>query len=92
MVPRRCPVVIGEREFGCYFLTMKLPSVDVIFGMDWLSLVKATINCHSREVSFQLPGEDPYIFKAKCSPELKAITNIQEIERTIPAIVDVTRR
>ncbi|XP_020266381.1 uncharacterized protein LOC109841861 [Asparagus officinalis] len=57
-----CPVVICGRELFVDFLVIDLPSFDVVFGMDWLGLFFATIDCRRRSVVFEIPDHPRFEF------------------------------
>lgn len=59
---RSCPVIVCGRELRARLLVMPIPSFDVIFGMDWLSLYHATIDCHRGSVIFRPPGKSELEF------------------------------
>lgn len=57
-----CPIVIGGRTLPAKLAVFSMMVFDVILGMDWLPKYKANIDCHKKEVTFQLQGIDEFKF------------------------------
>ena len=60
-----CALQIGEKKSKSDLIILPLPFIDIILGMDWLSSVKAQIDCKKKTVTFQLSGEAPYEFQTR---------------------------
>ena len=41
---------------------LEMKDFDIILGMDWLAANYAFIDCHSKKVNFQIPGEMEFSF------------------------------
>ncbi|XP_040998156.1 uncharacterized protein LOC121244199 [Juglans microcarpa x Juglans regia] len=52
-----CPLVLNGMTLKADLIRFKLLEFEIILGMDWLYQYFASINCRSRIVSFQLPGD-----------------------------------
>ena len=50
-VCRECDLTIEERTFVFDFIVLDMSAFDVILGMDWLSSVRAVIDCYRRRVT-----------------------------------------
>ena len=50
-VCRACDLVIADHVFTFDFIVLEMDAFDVILGMDWLSMFRATIDCYRRRVS-----------------------------------------
>ena len=48
---RECDLTIEERAFMFDFIVLDMSTFDVILGMDWLSLVRAVIDCYRHWVT-----------------------------------------
>ena len=48
LVVRNCPIVIQERVFLVDLVLLGIQGYDVIFGMDWLTKHRATIDCKQK--------------------------------------------
>ena len=46
-----CDLTIAEWTFVFDFIVLDMTAFDVILGMDWLSLVRAVIDCYCRWVT-----------------------------------------
>ena len=49
-------------EFPADLIVFPLLELNVILGMDWLTRHRAIINCYTKEVIFEVPGQDKVIF------------------------------
>ena len=59
LVVKKCPFTILDRELIVFMLVLDMTSIDVILGMDWLSMCMAQIDCQKGSVTFQVPGSKP---------------------------------
>ena len=50
-------VLIGGQEFPVDLVALYMRDFDVVLGMDWLSLYRATLDCYNKEVKLHRPGE-----------------------------------
>ena len=50
-------VLIGGQEFPVDLVALDMRDFDVVLGMDWLSLYRATLDCYNKEVKLHRPGE-----------------------------------
>ena len=48
--------------FPANLIVFPLLELDVILGMDWLTRHHAIVNCYTKEVIFEVPGQDKVIF------------------------------
>ena len=49
-------------EFPADLIVFPLLELDVILGMDWLTRHHVIVNCYTKEVIFEVPGQDKVIF------------------------------
>nr|GEV63160.1 hypothetical protein [Tanacetum cinerariifolium] len=49
---RNCPLCVGDDIRFANLLPLEMSDFDIIFGMDWLTEHRATIDCHSKRVIF----------------------------------------
>ncbi|XP_077234715.1 uncharacterized protein LOC143876922 [Tasmannia lanceolata] len=54
---KSCAVKIGDRELPADLVVLEMKDFDVILGMDWLAANHASLDCHSKLVTFQMPGQ-----------------------------------
>ena len=57
-----CIVRIDTGEFPVDLIVLPLLDLDIILGMDWLTRHRAVVNCYTKEVIFELPGQSPVVF------------------------------
>ena len=50
-------VLIRGLEFRANLVVLDMRDFDVVFGMDWLSRHRATLDCYKKEVKFHRPGK-----------------------------------
>ncbi|XP_062113992.1 uncharacterized protein LOC133825004 [Humulus lupulus] len=50
-------------ELTVDLLVLYLHEYDVYFGMDWLTKYGVVVNCKQRNVTFNPPGEEPFMFQ-----------------------------
>ncbi|CAA0840340.1 Uncharacterized mitochondrial protein AtMg00860, partial [Striga hermonthica] len=53
---------IGGRVLSTDAYVLEMRDFDLILGMDWLTRFHADIQCHDREISLFLPGDDQITF------------------------------
>ena len=56
-VVRDSRVLIEGQEFPADLVALDMRDFDVVLGMDWLSLHRATLDCYKKEVKFHRPGK-----------------------------------
>ena len=56
-VVRDSRVLIGGQEFLADLVALDMRDFDVVFGMDWLSRHRATLDCYKKEVKLHRPGK-----------------------------------
>ena len=61
-VCRECDLTIEERTFVFDFIVLDMTAFDIILGMDWLSTVRAVIDCYRRRVTICTPEGDCFRF------------------------------
>ena len=61
-VYRDCSLQINLVEFLADLIVFPLLELDVILGMDWLTRHRAIVNCYTKEVIFEVHGQDKVIF------------------------------
>ena len=61
-VYRDCLVRIDTGVFPVDLMVLPLLDLDVILGMDWLTRHRAVVNCYTKEVIFELPGQSRVVF------------------------------
>uniref|UniRef100_A0A2N9I1S3 RNA-directed DNA polymerase n=1 Tax=Fagus sylvatica TaxID=28930 RepID=A0A2N9I1S3_FAGSY len=54
--------VITDRELVADLTLLEMKDFDVILGMDWLAANYASVDCRSKKVKFQIPGEMEFSF------------------------------
>ena len=85
---KKCLLKVDKIKLYADVLVLQLPFVDVILGMDCLSMLNAQIDCRRRTVTFQLPGGEPYVFTAGDVSRLSMISSIKLEPVTAPLVVD----
>ena len=61
-VYRDCLVRIDTGVFPVDLIVLPLLDLDIILGMDWLTRHRAVVNCYTKEVILELPGQSQVIF------------------------------
>ena len=56
-VCRNCMVMIGDRLYLTDLISLAINGYDIILGMDWLAQYYVQLDCKSKEVSLNVPGE-----------------------------------
>ena len=59
---KSCVTKIANREIVADLTLLEMKDFDIILGMDWLAANYAFIDCHSKKVNFQIPGEMEFSF------------------------------
>ncbi|XP_071699427.1 uncharacterized protein [Rutidosis leptorrhynchoides] len=84
------------------FLVMRIPSFDVVLGMDWLSNHKASIKCHKKIISFPLTdgrrkekkvvSDIPVVseYSEVCPDDLPFLASIREVEYKTDLVIGAT--
>ncbi|XP_020102373.1 uncharacterized protein LOC109719935 [Ananas comosus] len=69
-----CPVQIDDWIMPADLLVLnRMKGFDVILRMDWLTKCYATIDCKSKVITFQEPGQKEIVYRA-CKSSLFALT------------------
>ncbi|XP_004516866.1 uncharacterized protein [Cicer arietinum] len=67
-VYRSCDIAIEGKVLPVDLVVIDLVDFDVILDMDWLDLHHATLDCHNKEVKFEIPGQSVFSFQGeRCS-------------------------
>ena len=61
-VCKSCVVKIADRELLADLTLLEMRDFDIIFGMDWLVAHYAMVDCHRKNVIFQVPSEIEFCF------------------------------
>ena len=61
-VCKSCVVQVADRELLANLTLLEIRDFDIIFGMDWLATHYAIVDCHRKNVIFQVPGEIEFCF------------------------------
>ena len=56
-VIRDSRILIRRQEFPANLIALDMRDFDVVLGMDWLSLHRATLDCYKKEVKFHRLGK-----------------------------------
>nr|CAD1831653.1 unnamed protein product [Ananas comosus var. bracteatus] len=59
-----CPILLGNWAFLVNLVLLPLKEFDVVLGMDWLPKHHISIDCERRLVTFALPGEEKFVYRA----------------------------
>jgi hypothetical protein len=59
---KSCVTKIADRELVADLTLLEMKDFDVILGMDWLAANYASVDCRSKKVKFQIPGEMEFSF------------------------------
>uniref|UniRef100_A0A2N9G313 RNA-directed DNA polymerase n=1 Tax=Fagus sylvatica TaxID=28930 RepID=A0A2N9G313_FAGSY len=59
---KSCVTKIANRELVADLTLLEMKDFDVILGMDWLAANYASVDCRSKKVKFQIPGEMEFSF------------------------------
>nr|XP_033512830.1 uncharacterized protein LOC117272986 [Nicotiana tomentosiformis] len=62
-VYRDCVIFIYGRDTVVDLLVLPMSDFDVIMGMDWLASCYASVDCHSKLIRFDFPGEPCLVWK-----------------------------
>ena len=61
-VYRDYPVQIGNTELKADLIVLPFQEFDIILGMDWLTRHHAKVDCYTKEVIIESPGQERVIF------------------------------
>ena len=56
-------LVIQNKDFPADFIVLSIHDFDIVLGMDWLSMYRATLDCYKKEVRLVRPEEAGVIFQ-----------------------------
>ena len=82
-VYKACQISMGEREFVVDLLPLEMCDFDVILGMDWLAAYHAVVNCFTKEVMFNIPGQAEFSFGGKQSVMSQGLINATKATRLL---------
>ncbi|XP_027156585.1 uncharacterized protein LOC113757632 [Coffea eugenioides] len=57
LVYRNCEICVGERKLLTDLIGLAIKGYDVILGMDWLAHYNAQLNCRTKIVELDIPGQ-----------------------------------
>ncbi|CAL1388171.1 unnamed protein product [Linum trigynum] len=57
-----CPMIVSGVTLLADLMILPIDEFDVILGMDWLSRHRAVVNCHTKEVVFEVPEQGSVVF------------------------------
>ncbi|XP_070032736.1 uncharacterized protein [Nicotiana tomentosiformis] len=77
-VYKDCIVVVHSRSIVADLIKLDMVEFDVIMGMDWLVSSYVCVDCRSKMVRFQFPGEPVLKWKGNISPKGRFISYIKE--------------
>ncbi|XP_058101925.1 uncharacterized protein LOC131246075 [Magnolia sinica] len=87
---RACPITLANREVAVDLIVMLVRGFDVIFGMDWLTLVRAVMDCRDKTVTISIQGHASFTLKGrgKCQKfeSMQALVEAEIVEATIGRI------
>ncbi|GLT29333.1 hypothetical protein SLA2020_042070 [Shorea laevis] len=66
-VCRTVDIYIDGRQLGASLFVLDISDFDIILGMNWLSKYFASIDCHRKWVTFNIPGEPEFSFQGSGS-------------------------
>ena len=61
-VYRDCCIQIGESKVYADLIVLPILEFDIILGMDWLSRHRARVDCYTKEVMIESPGQNRVVF------------------------------
>ena len=64
-VYRDCPIQIGNTELKADLIILPFQEFDIILGMDWLTRHHAKVDCYTKEVIIESPGQERVVFQGK---------------------------
>ena len=62
IVYKNCAIRVNGIEFLANLIVFLMLKLDVILGMDWLARHRAIVNCYTKEVVFDVPGQEKVVF------------------------------
>ncbi|XP_058111772.1 uncharacterized protein LOC131255094 [Magnolia sinica] len=66
-VCRGCPIDLGNKRICVDLIVTRVFHYDVILGMNWLSAMRAEIDCEDRTVAIYEDGSSPFTFPVQVS-------------------------
>ena len=63
LVFKSCVVSVCGIDTLMDLMLLKMIDFDIILGIDWLASYHATVDCHLKEVRFEIPGRSHCIYK-----------------------------
>ncbi|XP_038979924.1 uncharacterized protein LOC120110029, partial [Phoenix dactylifera] len=78
-----CPIQIVGRDLHADLIVIDMHDFDIILGMDWLASQFATINCHEKQVNFQIPGDTKFSFVGSGAYSSPRVVSAMQIKRLL---------
>ncbi|XP_058106398.1 uncharacterized protein LOC131249623 [Magnolia sinica] len=60
---RACPITLASREVTVDLIITPIKQFDIILGMDWLTLVRAVMDCRNKTVTISVPRRASFTVK-----------------------------
>nr|CAD1838617.1 unnamed protein product [Ananas comosus var. bracteatus] len=60
------PVILDDRPFLANLVVLPMENFDVVLGMDWLTRHHTIIDYERRTVTFNVPNEEVFVYRACC--------------------------
>ena len=60
---RNIEIVISGVNFPADLISLNMEDFDLLLGINWLSFHRASVNCFTKEVTFQKPKMSELVFK-----------------------------
>ncbi|MDV3201093.1 MAG: hypothetical protein Q8877_02715, partial [Sweet potato little leaf phytoplasma] len=77
-----CSLKVLEREFQISLICLPLKGLDIILGMDWMSVNRVVIDCHKKAVIF--PPLTLATLELEEEPNVCDIPVVQEFPEVFP--------
>ncbi|XP_058077077.1 uncharacterized protein LOC131225552 [Magnolia sinica] len=80
---RACPITLASCKVTVDLIIMPIKQFDIILGMDWLTLVRAIMDCRNKTVTISIPGRASFTMKGggRCR-EFESLQALEEAEST----------
>ena len=83
IVVRDNRVLIEGQEFPADLVALDMRDFDVVLGMDWLSLHRATLDCYKKEVKLHRPGKLEVKFRGICRELSSSMISAMTVQRML---------
>ena len=64
-VYRDCPIQIGNTELKADLIILPFQEFDIILGIDWLTRHHVKVDCYTKEVIIESPGQERVVFQGE---------------------------